>query len=344
MTTASSAEEATETSVENLNEGANNTAESPAADDQGAKQPASMLEAVQAAANPTETEDKPEDTPAPGTEVKDEEEASPNSAATENKGAEEDDDPPPFHKHPRWQKMLSENREFKQQLESVEPLKQKAEQFDNLQRYLDSRGMTDEEMNAAFELSYMMRHEPQKAYEILKPFVQNLQQMAGEALPPDLAEAVEAGRIDEETAKQYAKSRSEASWLKSRDEDHRKRADEERQRQEQAAQVERASRTRSAVVEWEQKRFASDPDFQKKQPLVRSRVAELVRAEGVPATPEEAVKLTDRALKDVEGYLSSILPKPQTVREVTGGSSGRSAPQPKSLQEAVRLAANGGAK
>jgi hypothetical protein len=101
--------------------------------------------------------------------------------------------------------------------------------------------------------------------------------------------------------------------------------------------------TVSSIETWESQKASRDPDWH----LKRDQVAELVelaierktREVKRPwfPTAEEAVKLSEDALKTVESRTKRFAPRPGEIRPVeNGGASPRSTAAPKSMLDVVR--------
>jgi hypothetical protein len=99
------------------------------------------------------------------------------------------------------------------------------------------------------------------------------------------------------------------------------------------------------VSEWENKWAASDPDYKAKQSLVQEKI-ELglmrLRNSGQPITRQSVLKLANDSKTAVEAQLKSFTPRKQQVNPIPNGQgSAQATPQPKTMLEAVRMAARG---
>lgn len=309
-----------ESSIDKLDE---IQAESSPADDEGAKSPGSMLEAVMASVTP-----EPEVDPTPSPDVETEEEGEPDSEVE----TDTEEELPPFHEHPRWQQMLSDNRELKDRVKIV----------DELENYISESGLEMSDVDQGIELMRLLTHEPEKALEALAPIIDQIQQFNGQGpLPVDLQDAVDAGKITEEYAQQLSSERVQSKFYQNRVTKIQTQVKEttEAEREEQLRETEK--QIKQSVDKWEEDWKKSDPDFNKKHQQVHDRVIALALAEGPPATPEEGVALAERARNEVEKYLKTFIPRKAESRTVTGGSSANTAPEPKSLKEAIANAVQG---
>lgn len=263
---------------------------------------------------------------------------------------EEDEDGkklPPFHKHPRWQEMVRERNQLREQ---VDEFKQGAEEYRKIESFMQENELSAQEVARAMQTVALMRNDPSRAREILAQELETLDRAVGEKLPDDLQREVEDGYMTEERAKELARLRNEQSRTAQQAEQERRRAQEaqqqaEQQRRQQAGQ-QALQQQQEAVRSWEQSIKSRDPDFERIQPLVYKELRWMVR-EGMdqgraPRTPDEAVKLAERAYSNVKEQLRRVQPRQQTqpgpTSKVSGGSAGSGA-QPQSMQDAVIRAA-----
>lgn len=307
-------------------------AESSTADD-GAKE-GSMLEAVMAAVESKEpSQDSPTGEEEEGAADADKGPEEGSAKGDESDEAEGDDDkPPPFHEHPRWQEMLTENKQ----------LKETAQRWNQFEQQLQQNGLTPDDVDQGAELMRLLRSDPAKAAEVLAPVMEQVQRFAGQgSLPDDLQQAVDAGQITEQYAKELAQQRTQSSYYANRTKEEQERM----QREAEARAQQEAETARNAVMgavnDWEAKWKSSDPDFEKKHRYVRDRVNILAREMGRPIqSAEEAIQLAEKARKQIDDELGSMLPRKENKRGTTkGGSSVSTAPEPKSLREVVEQAA-----
>lgn len=252
------------------------------------------------------------------------------AAADGKSNADEDDDPPPFHDHPRWKKLNAERKELSDKLAQLEPA---ARQFQEIQTFMREHDLAPEDVQEGFRVMALMRRDPAKAREALQQHLGLLEEFLGEKLPEDLREKVEGGFVDEETARETARLRQQAAAAA----DAARRWADEGRAAAQAAAIREAA---AAVSEWERNWQASDPDYAKKAELVHDQVAALMAREGRPNTKAKAIDMAERAKKIVERRLSAFLPRPQPARVAPSGSShsGKTAPKPRTLAEAVDMA------
>lgn len=227
------------------------------------------------------------------------------------------------------------------ELQELRGLRPAAEQYEKVQSFMDEHGLQAEQVAQGYTLMAMahraQRGDKQAAQLFLKeiePLRSVFLELTGDAVSEDLRPRVESAELDEPTAKSLTQARAETRALEA---DRRAR---EEAAQEQA-RAEHAGRMRSAVTEWDSQVRGRDPDYSRKEPLVIERMKAIVAAEGAPASPQDAVKLVERAYKDTNERLSVFVPKPQptTPSPPAAGASRPSAlPPPSSLREVAERA------
>jgi hypothetical protein len=310
-------------------------------------EPKSMLEAVQSALKPAE--------PAPEkTEVV----ASP---ATGEPGAVEKPAEPakpaldaykevPFGKHPRFRQLLKERNTFHAQLaerdaelaklkESNAPQQETLQRFNAFANAVRSADLNAQEVNDGFAIMAAMKRDPEKALQMMQPYLEALFVATGRTLDADLSKKVADGVTDAETAGQLQRERHTRARL----EGHTQRLQQTSVQADQQRQTDALVQSVTAAVEGWEIRQKTDPDYQKKQPLVIREINYLMTQEGYPQTPEAAVAMADKAKRTVESNLAALMPVRQPVRTVTGGAASAAtvAARPKTLLEAARLAVSG---
>jgi hypothetical protein len=296
---------------------------SPVDEPQVAKEPKSLLEAVKAAAD---RDEKAGDTTDPKqknavSETESEETKSPTDEAKE-KTDEAKDEKIPFHKHPRWQEMIKERDSFREE----------ATQYRQITNFMQQNQLTPEEVSNGFAIMAAMKTDPLRAREMLSQYTKSLDEYAGVILPQDLTKKVEEGAIDQQAAQELARARNEALA---------NRARYEQAVQSQQMQVQQLSQQaiHNAVTGWEETIRNRDVDYAAKQNLVLDRARSYLQ-QGRPQSPQEALAIVEKAYADVNDTLKGFAPRKQPIRQATStNSSTNSQPVPRTLQEAIRIAA-----
>lgn len=255
------------------------------------------------------------------------------SASHSEQGDEEFRDVP-FHKHPRFQQLVTERNSYKAD----------AERHHNVQTFLDNNGLSSEEAADALISFALAKTDPVKAWATVKPWVQELLIAAGEVLPDDLRSRVEKGELTLDAANEI--SRAQAA---SRSAERRQTfADKQRERNDAKA---KSTALVNTANKWEADRKRLDPNFGAKQIPLRKEIAYLQSIEGVPNTPEGVSDQLKRAYKAVNDSFraSPASPKPgaasqqqpparrPAIKPVMGGQhSGSAADAPKNTLDIIR--------
>ncbi|SFT25551.1 hypothetical protein [Methylobacterium sp. yr668] len=241
----------------------------------------------------------------------------------------------PFNKHPRFRQLLSERNANKGD----------AEKYRQVDTFIRDNGMTAQEAADLLTVGAMAKTNPAKAWELARPWVENLLKACGEVLSPDLQQAVQEGRMTQEAAYEVSRSRASVAAMEA------SRGFEERRRQEQS-QTEHARSITTAAEDWETDRRARDPNYDTKLELIHREIAWRHHNGDVPKTPQEVKAQLDDAYKAVNAALKPPATPPAAApgrqapprtatKPVTGGSvaGGNAKPAPRSMLEVVQQAA-----
>ena len=233
----------------------------------------------------------------------------------------------PFHKHPRWQEMVAER----------EALKPKAEQFEKINTFMTSNGLTPQEMAEGMYVMALMKNSPAEAYQRLNGYVQNLARFTGDVLPPELQSKVDEALIDKESARELARLQAERDFIMARQAQAYERSQQEQQYAQQQQAVAQSQAMVNAVSQWEQVERSRDPEWSAKYEMVQDRVKALL-AERPASSPSEAIEIARRALSDVNARLRPLAGRNTPLRVPTSSMSSVSAsPAPRSLSDVIRL-------
>ena len=231
----------------------------------------------------------------------------------------------PFHNHPRWKEVMREKAQ----------LAEKAKHYEEISDYMRANGLTNVELAQGFEVMALMKNDPFKAKEVLNSHMSKLAEYTGDILPVDIQEKLDNGFIDSDAAKELASYRARGQLSAKAAEEYNAKA---------AAEAESQSRQHmyQAVVDWESRVTLKDSEYRNKQALVTDRVKAIMQTAGNPKSPEEAVKYVEQAYGEINQRLGSLAGRNTPSRMPTSynsSSSGNSAPQPRTLKEAVSWAA-----
>jgi hypothetical protein len=273
--------------------------------------------------------------------------AAPGPGASPAPGAREGDDLGPltqaeFNEYPgrtkkRIQKLMQEANNLKRE---IEPLRARAATTEQLQTFLQQADIAKEDFGLVLDLAAAMRRGDFETFlKGIGPYVQLAQESLGVTLPPDLAQAVQQGHMSQEAARYFAQERTARQLAEGRAQ--RMTADISSYNEGQARRQFQAG-VHQAVVDWENTVRRSDPDYARKEPLLRDLLHAVVQERGPPRSPQEAVEVAkiayDRANAVVAGFNpNSQRPTSRVPSSMVRSNSG-AAPEPRNLKEAVHLA------
>lgn len=224
----------------------------------------------------------------------------------------------PFHKHPRFQQLVSERNEYRTD----------AQAFRNIKAFQAEYAISDSEAADALLTAALVKSDPVEAWKRMKPMVEQVLIAAGEILPPELEQQVHAGVIPREFAVQL--SRQNAAT----------RALAQRQQFEQHAQTVRQQSAMQTALEgaaatWERDRIAKDPNFAAKQQEIMKEVLYLQKVEGKPDTADGVRAMLDKAYKNVSKSFRPPQRKP-AARPSAVSQSVNTLPEPKGTLGIIR--------
>lgn len=243
----------------------------------------------------------------------------------------------PFSAHPRWKQVVTERRtaltERDQARQELEALKPDAERYRNVQTFLDTHGVTAQEAAEGIQIQALLKTDPVKAWEMLRPIAEKAAMAAGVILPAEIRQRVDAGEMSPAAAAELAKATATA-----RTAEEARRRDQERIENERMAQL--SATLQSSATAWAEREAKLDPSFASKQDALVDAVRSLQVQEGVPRTPEGVVDQLKRAKARVDGWMKPAAPAaPQRKDPVLmSGGVNASTPQakPRNAMEAVR--------
>lgn len=228
---------------------------------------------------------------------------------TAEKSEAEDYSDVPFHKHPRFQQLLRDRNESKQD----------AERYRNVQSFIDQNHLSAEEAADGLMIFGLMKTNPAEAWRLAKPTIQNLLIAAGEVLPNDLQARVRNGEMSQAAAMEVSRSRASVQSIQASQTYTQQRDAQRQQEQSHNAII-------TAGDNWERDRRAKDPNFEAKIEPFKREMAYIQHSEGKPRTPEAMVDQFNRAYRAVSGVAnpSVIAPKApiraaRSIVPVSGG-------------------------
>lgn len=219
----------------------------------------------------------------------------------------------PFHKHERFQSLLKERDEARQQATTY---KQDVERLSTIDSFCKTNGINGQQFKEVMEIAALLNTNPSEARKRLQPTIQFLAQFEGTHLPEDLAQEVEKGSLQIERAREIASLRT-------------KRDFEQKQYQRNAQQTKQQA-VEGALNDWEGSVKKSDPDYGRKEKLVIARFVSLTADPTYDGSAQAALRLANQAYKDVNEAIQGFIPQPKPTKTLNGHSSSASVPEPKS--------------
>jgi len=268
----------------------------------------------------------------------------PAANADPSKTDDEQDANLPFGKHPRWKQVLNERNQARQQVAELEP---DAAMYRDVRSYMAAHRLEPAEVQQGFAIMAALKNDPEKAWEMLSPYVEKLHGVIGLRLPDDLRQKVDDGALDEASAQEIARHRGREAVTRERDAANEQAVYAQR---EQAASQARIDAANAYVDELRGK----DPDFAAIEPLLEGQIQAAIRrrvGSGMPlVSPDHVREVCADAVKVIKTHLKGLSrPQAGAVRPVPSSMSASSpatAPAPRSAVDVTRaaLAASAGAR
>ena len=210
----------------------------------------------------------------------------------------------------------TERDEATAQLDALRP---KAENFDQIERYMREHELSPEEVSQGFEVMRLIKHDPVRALEALTPYVTQLTTLTGGGpLSADLQRQVDEGFVTEAHARQLQQANSRAALATQAAE---RQAEAMNRRDEAQSAADLQQQRIAAWQNWAVLQKQSDPDFAKIESFVVNQVRAMLH-QGAPRSLDQLTSLFDKAKADVIKQLAPYA-KPKT--EVTPTRSTQSA-------------------
>jgi hypothetical protein len=310
-------------------EGQGQQADSSTAE-QGAKKPTSVLDAVKQALESDGKQAEADKAAAESPTAESQDGAGEQDAAADDEvpTAEEmlEDKSIPQKTKKRIERLLQERQYYQGQ----------AENFQQLQGWIQNSGLSRDDFEQTLAIAALTRNNPIQAVEVLRGVIADIEQGIGlNQHDEDIQRKLDSGLIDEETAQELTKARRAQQLGSARQ--HQQR--EQQQHQQQREQVEQSAiAIGTAVQKWELNWKSSDPDYATLRPLVLDKITAML-SQQMPANPDEAVKMAQKAVADIKEQAKRIAGKQQKqIIPTTGGHSTQTNKRPSNSLEAAKLA------
>lgn len=233
----------------------------------------------------------------------------------------------------RFEKLLAQRNEARQQLAALEP---ELQQHRQLTGYLRQNQLAADDVNRLLGVGSALRRGDFRAFlDGVTPYVLVAQEALGIRVAPDLQRQVEEGTVSEQAARELTRTRHQA-----------RRAEHElsaaRQQTVADQQVRNVVAIRDAVDAWEAGQKTRDPDYAHKAVAVRRFSQALLQERGLPSSPQQAVEWVKSAYDEASRELMRMRPAPQPTRVAPSGiqaaTTRLAGREPTSMKEAIVLA------
>jgi hypothetical protein len=246
----------------------------------------------------------------------------------------------------RVSKLLDQRSKMSAEINQLKNAVPAAQAADQVTKYLRDNDISRDDFLLTLELAAAMRRGDFRTfYAGIQPYVKLAEEYLGVSLPPDLQQQVHQGHMTTQAAQQFSKERMDRAMYQNNlvREQQRTQALQSNMvtNQQQQAREQLANSVRDTVNAWEQKIAQSDPDYAAKQQAVQDTMWAVVKEQGIPQSPDHAVKIAEEALRRVNERYRAWSPQRRPTSRIpssTGRSPAGVAPEPKSLKEAVQFA------
>lgn len=234
----------------------------------------------------------------------------------------------PFGKHPRFQHLLRR----------VKDSEQDATRYRNVQTFIDSYGLSAQEVADGLLSMGLAKTDPQEAWKRLQPFVKDLLVAAGEVLPDDLAQRVQKKELTRDAAMEMSRLRASEKARTVRDQFYQQRGESQRQ-------VDQGNLLRTTATDWLNDRRLKDPNFAAKEARLGEKIAFLHVREGKPTDAAGVKAQLKRAYDAVNSEAlptaaapgsTRTQPAKKAIRPVTGGTVANVRSAPKNTMDVIQ--------
>jgi hypothetical protein len=251
------------------------------------------------------------------------------------KPATEEEAPLPFDQHPRWQQRTKEYNEAKAKITELEGQLKEVEpglrDWQYHQKFIDQYGIPQKDVDQMMNFLALVRQDPQKARETLRPLWESLSGVDPNVLPNDLQQSIKDGEITEAHAKRLWAAECKA---KSGEVTGRFTAENiARQRENQRL---------SAISTWDLSKRKIDPDFKPKANGQADGLWELTAKEytyrkvNSGNADTDDVRLLEEAYDAAKAFVGTMRQSKPNGRVLTSNrSSGTIRTEPKSIDDVI---------
>lgn len=288
---------------------------------------AKMLGKDPAKATPTDAKDP---------DKQDAEQGDKKDAEGEKTSEEEKNAPTEINSHPAFKKVVAERTEarkqFKELQAQMEPLKADAQRYQTLQTFLKTHNVDQKDAAEALKVTALATTDPHAFYQKIVGLAKEWGEHLGYILPADLQGEVDQGIISPERAAELAKARGQVQIANARVDKVQEMTQAQQQQQETEYRVQ-------LFTNWAGQVSQTDPDLQKKLPMITERMKYILDTEGDPGSPQKAWERLNRVHKEVSDRLRSFIPsKPATQPSPRSqGNAAGAVTAPSTFEEAMQV-------
>lgn len=211
-----------------------------------------------------------------------------------------------WHEHPATKRILSERKKARAErdeaLTQVKVLDTEASQFRQIRDYLAEGNVSDQDAATALQMVRLWYENPSAMFQELERMRSELGTQLGAILPADLQAEVDQGLISPERAAELAKAKGTAQVASQRVEQVNQQTQVEARRQEMEYRTQ-------LFTNWATQVSNTDPDLNKKLPLITAKMAHYLATEGDPGSPQVAWDRLNRAHQEVTANIRGFIPK-----------------------------------
>lgn len=241
----------------------------------------------------------------------------------------------------RIEGLLDDRQRLTERLEAVSPA---AEQMENLQNFMQERGLTPQNVSELMVVGGLaMSDDPKDLRAALtraKQFVSQIETALGDVMPEDLQKKVDEGLMDVDSAKEVAQARAAQNLANYKTQKVEQRATQTQSQSQQEAQAAQAQVVHTTISDWQRQKFSTDPDYPRKAELLQKEITLRVQAEGGRVLDKnKALKIAEEAYAEVNRLFKSLSPTttPPAKRMMQSKAApGNLASRPNSPLEAAR--------
>lgn len=253
------------------------------------------------------------------------------AAADAKTDTPKDDDPSHFSRK-EWKSLAPKTREriewFRAQRRELQA---QVEQYKPIVETVQQSGLKQDDVTVLLALGQaLQRGDAETFLAGVMPYVDLMQEISGKKLPADLQEKVDEGYTTPDIAAELARARHAASL-------ERSRADQAQNHIAERAMQERNQAILGQVKQYEDGLRSRDPDYAIKRDVIERETERLIRANGVPQTPQDAVAIARSAYEFANTVFSKAVPRSPTRPTPSGSQrpSGSVRSAPSNMLEAI---------